>query len=160
VCGFLFFGCSLRLWKPKQKASANGRVKNHHRSLFRVYKGPGEIHRRLRPNPPRNSNSKVKRSFRSSNDSRTRNRRPRIAHPVALTPWQGKRHLRQVKRTPFRLYHDDRVIKGVPHYLNSYPFPLSLSLSLSLSLLPQGPGKGILRKGSFLVKETGPEPSY
>jgi hypothetical protein len=30
VCGFLFSGYSLRLRKPKQKASANGRVKNHH----------------------------------------------------------------------------------------------------------------------------------
>jgi hypothetical protein len=28
----------------------------------------------------------------------------------------------------------------------------------SFSLLPQGPGKGILRKGSFSTKETGPEP--
>jgi hypothetical protein len=52
---------SLRLWKQKQKASANGRVKNHHRPLFRVYKGPGEVHPKLRPNPSRNSNSKVKR---------------------------------------------------------------------------------------------------
>jgi hypothetical protein len=32
--------------------------------------------------------------------------------------------------------------------------------SLSLSLLPQGPGKGIFRKGSFSTKETCPEPSY
>jgi hypothetical protein len=30
----------------------------------------------------------------------------------------------------------------------------------SFSLLPQGPGKGILRKGSFSTKETGPEPPY
>jgi hypothetical protein len=29
-----------------------------------------------------------------------------------------------------------------------------------LSLLLQGPGKGILRKGSFSAKEAGPEPSY
>jgi hypothetical protein len=42
VCGFLFSGYSLRLRKPKQKATANGRIKNHHRPLFRVYKGPGE----------------------------------------------------------------------------------------------------------------------
>jgi hypothetical protein len=76
-CAVSFFsGYSLRLRKPKQKASANGRVKNHHRPLFRVYKGPGEIHPKLRPNPSRNSNSKVKRSFCSTNGSRTRNRRP------------------------------------------------------------------------------------
>jgi hypothetical protein len=74
VCGFLFSGYSLRLWKPKQKASTNGRVKNHHRPLFRVYKGPGKVHSKHRPNPPRNSNPEVKRSFRSSNNSRTRNR--------------------------------------------------------------------------------------
>jgi hypothetical protein len=44
VHGFLFFGYSLRLRKQKQEASANGRVKNHRRPLFRVYKGLGEIH--------------------------------------------------------------------------------------------------------------------
>jgi hypothetical protein len=76
VRGFLFSGYSLRLRKPKQKASANGRVKNHHPPLFEVYKGPGEIHPKLHPNPSRNSNSKVKRFFCSSNDTRTRNRRP------------------------------------------------------------------------------------
>jgi hypothetical protein len=63
VRGFLFSGYSLRLRKPKQKASANGRVKNHHRPLCRVYKGPGEIHPKLHPNPSQNSNSKVKRFF-------------------------------------------------------------------------------------------------
>jgi hypothetical protein len=36
---------------------------NHHRSLFRVYKGPGKTRSTLRPNPPRNSNSKAKRPF-------------------------------------------------------------------------------------------------
>jgi hypothetical protein len=76
VRGFLFSSYSLRLRKPKQKASANGRVKNHRWPLFRVYKGPGEIHPKLRPNPSLNSNSKVKRSFCSSNDSSTRNRCP------------------------------------------------------------------------------------
>jgi hypothetical protein len=63
VRGFLFPGYSLRLRKPKQKASANGRVKNHHRPLFWVYKGPSEIYSKLRPNSPRNSNSKVKHPF-------------------------------------------------------------------------------------------------
>jgi hypothetical protein len=41
---------------------------------------PGEIHPKLRSNPSRNSNSKVKRFFCSSNDSRTRNRCP-ANHP-------------------------------------------------------------------------------
>jgi hypothetical protein len=44
VRGFLFPGYSLRLRKPKQKASVNGRVKNRRRPLFWVYKGPGEIY--------------------------------------------------------------------------------------------------------------------
>jgi hypothetical protein len=54
---------------------------------------------------------------------------PRIARPVALTPRQGKRHLWQAKRASFHLRHDDRVKKGAPHCLNSYPFPLPFSLS-------------------------------
>jgi hypothetical protein len=63
VRGFLFSSYSLRLRKPKQKASTNGRVKNHRQPLFRVYKGPGEIHSKLCPNSPRNSNSTAKRPF-------------------------------------------------------------------------------------------------
>jgi hypothetical protein len=61
VCGFVFSGYPLRLRKPKQEASS--RVKNHRRSLLRVYKGPGEIRSTLRPNPPRNSDLKAKRPF-------------------------------------------------------------------------------------------------
>jgi hypothetical protein len=53
----------------------------------------------------------------------------RTARPVALTPRQGKRHLWQAKRASLHLHHDDRVKKGVPHRLNSYPFPLPLPLS-------------------------------
>jgi hypothetical protein len=63
VRGLLFPGYSLRLRKPKQKASASGRVKNHRRPLFWVYKGPVEIYSKLCPNSPRNSNSKVKHLF-------------------------------------------------------------------------------------------------
>jgi hypothetical protein len=74
VCGFLSSGYSLRL--RKQEASANDRVENHRRPRFRVYKGPSEDYSKLRPNPPRNSNSEGKRSFCSSNGQRTRNRRP------------------------------------------------------------------------------------
>jgi hypothetical protein len=54
---------------------------------------------------------------------------PRTTRPVALTPRQGKRHLWQVKWASFHLHHDDRVKKGAPHRLNSYPFLLPLSLS-------------------------------
>jgi hypothetical protein len=58
---FSFSGYSLRLRKPKQEASS--RIKNHHRTLFRVYKGTGKTRSTLHPNPPCNSNSKAKRSF-------------------------------------------------------------------------------------------------
>jgi hypothetical protein len=54
---------------------------------------------------------------------------PRIARPIALTPRQGKRRPWQAKQALFHLRHDDRVKKGAPHRLNSYPFPLPLSLS-------------------------------
>jgi hypothetical protein len=54
---------------------------------------------------------------------------PRTTRPIALTSQQGRRHLWQVKRAMFHLRHNDRVKKGVPHRLNSYPFPLPLSLS-------------------------------
>jgi hypothetical protein len=53
----------------------------------------------------------------------------RTTRPVALTPRQGKRHLWQAKQVSFHLCHDDRVKKGAPHRLNSYPFPLPLSIS-------------------------------
>jgi hypothetical protein len=51
VRGFLFSIYSLELRKQKQKASTDGGVKNHRRPLFRVYKGPGEIHPKLCSNP-------------------------------------------------------------------------------------------------------------
>jgi hypothetical protein len=109
VRSFLFSGYSLRLRRPKQKASANGRVKNHRWPLFRVYKGMGEIHSKLCPNPPRNSNSKAKCPFLQRLARATD--APQIACPVALTPRQGKRHLWQAKRASFHLRHDDRVKK-------------------------------------------------
>jgi hypothetical protein len=80
---------------------------------------------------------------------------PRTTRPVALTLRQGRRHLWQAKRATLHPRHDDRVKKGMPHRSISYPF-----FSSPFSLLLQGPGKGILRKGSFSAKEAGPEPSY
>jgi hypothetical protein len=80
---------------------------------------------------------------------------PRATRPVALTPRQDKRHLWQAKQATLHLLHNDRVKKGAPRHSISYPFPFS-----SFSLLQQGPGKGIFRKGSFFVKEAGPEPPY
>jgi hypothetical protein len=58
---FSFSSYSLGSQKPKQEASS--KVKNHHRSLFWVYKGPGKTRSTLRPNPPQNSNSRAKRPF-------------------------------------------------------------------------------------------------
>jgi hypothetical protein len=54
---------------------------------------------------------------------------PRTTRPVTLTSRQGRRHLWQAKRATFHLRHDNRVKKGAPHHLISYPFPLPLSLS-------------------------------
>jgi hypothetical protein len=53
----------------------------------------------------------------------------RTTRPVTLTLRQGRRHLWQEKRAMFHLRHDDRVKKGAPCRLNSYPFLLPLSLS-------------------------------
>jgi hypothetical protein len=80
---------------------------------------------------------------------------PPTTRPVASTLRQNRRHLWQEKRTTLHLRHNDCVKKGVPRCLNSYPF-----FSSPFSLLLQGPGKGILRKGSFSAKKAGPEPSY
>jgi hypothetical protein len=68
----------------------------------------------------------------------------RTTHPVTLTPRQGKRRLWQTKRATFHLRHDDRVKKGAPHRLNSYPFPLPLSLSLATGTEKEDISKGIL----------------
>jgi hypothetical protein len=123
---FSFSSYSLRLQKPKRKVSS--RVKNHHRSLFQIYKGPGETRSTLRPNPPRNSKLKgetpVLRMARACTTAA-----PRTTRPVALTLWQDRRHLWQAKRATLHLRHDDRVKKGAPRRSISYPFPLPLSLS-------------------------------
>jgi hypothetical protein len=79
----------------------------------------------------------------------------RTTRPTALTSRQGRRHLWQAKRATLHLRHNDRVKKGAPHRSNFVSFSSS-----TFSLLLQGPGKGILRKGSFSAKEAGPEPSY
>jgi hypothetical protein len=80
---------------------------------------------------------------------------PRIARPVALTLRQDRRHLWQVKQATLHLHHNDRVKKRCAMSFDFVSFSSSSS-----SLLLQGPGKGILQKGSFSAKEAGPEPSY
>jgi hypothetical protein len=58
---FPFSSYSLGLRKPKWEASS--RVKNYHRSLSRIYKGPGETRSTLRPNPLRDSKLKARCPF-------------------------------------------------------------------------------------------------
>jgi hypothetical protein len=123
---FSFSGYSLRLRKPKWEASS--RVKNHHRSLFRIYKGPGETRSTLRPNPPRDSKLKGETPVPRTARERT-TAAPRTTHPVALTLRQDRRHLWQAKQATLHLCHNDRVKKGAPRRSISYPFPLPLSLS-------------------------------
>jgi hypothetical protein len=80
---------------------------------------------------------------------------PRTARPVALTPRRDRRRLWQGKRATLRLRHNDRVKKGTPRHSISYPFLFPLSLSYN-----RDQERGIPRKGSFSVKETGSEPPY
>jgi hypothetical protein len=40
---------------------------------------------------------------------------PRTTRPVALTLWQGRRHLWQAKRATLHLRHDDHIKKVAPH---------------------------------------------
>jgi hypothetical protein len=79
---------------------------------------------------------------------------PRTTRPVALTSRQGRRHLWQAKRATFHLLHDDRVKKGAPHRLISYPFPLPLSLSCYRDR------KGDISKGILLREGSGPRAPY
>jgi hypothetical protein len=104
------------------------RVKNCHRSLFRIYKGLGETRSTLRPNLPRNS--KLKGETPVPRTARTRTTAaPRTTRPIALTLRQDRRHLWQAKQATLHLRHDDRVKKGTPRRSISYPFSLPLSLS-------------------------------
>jgi hypothetical protein len=75
---------------------------------------------------------------------------PRTTRPIALTLWQGRRHLWQAKRATLHLRHDDRVKKGVPRRSISYPFPLPLSLSCYRDR------EGDTPKGILLREQSGP----
>jgi hypothetical protein len=123
---FPFSGYSLRLRKPKWEASS--RVQNHHRSLSRIYKGPGETRSTLCPNPPRDSKLKGETLVPRTARART-TAAPRTTRPVALTLRQDRRHLWQAKQATLHLRHDDRV-KKVRHVVQIHiPFSLPLSLS-------------------------------
>jgi hypothetical protein len=79
----------------------------------------------------------------------------RTTRLVALTPRRDRRRLWQEKRATLRLLHNDPIKKGTPRHSISYPFPFPLSLSYN-----RDRERGIPRKGSFSVKEIGPEPPY
>jgi hypothetical protein len=79
----------------------------------------------------------------------------RTTRPVALTSRRDRQRLWQEKQATLRLRHNDRVKKGTPRHSISYPSPFPLSLSYN-----RDRERGIPRKGSFSVKETGPEPPY
>jgi hypothetical protein len=84
-----------------------------------------------------------KRFFRSSNDSRTRNRYLASRPSRRINSLAGHTSPLAGGRAPFRLRHDDRLKKGAPHCFEISPFFLS---SLSLSLSPQGSGKETFRR--------------
>jgi hypothetical protein len=79
---FPFSGYSLRLRKPKWEASS--RVKNCHRSLSRIYKGPGETRSTLHPNPPRDSKLKSKTPVPRTARTRTTAAPRTISYPFPL----------------------------------------------------------------------------
>jgi hypothetical protein len=142
----------LRLRKPKEEARSG--AKNRRQTLLRIYKDQGETRSTSRPDPPRDSKTKsetvVPRTARARATAA-----PRTARPIALTPRWDRRRLWRGKRATLRLRHNDRVKKGTSRHSISYPFPFPLSLSYN-----RDRERGIPRKGSFSVKETGSEPPY
>jgi hypothetical protein len=76
---------------------------------------------------------------------------PRNTRPVALTLWQGGRHLWQAKQATLHLRHDDRVKK---RYATLFNF-ISLFLFPFLSLATRT-GKGDTPKGILLRERSGP----
>jgi hypothetical protein len=80
---------------------------------------------------------------------------PRVARPVALTPWQDTRLLWQAggrRFTSIMMTASKKVCHTISKYLLS-SFPLSFSLSTGI-------GKGDISKEPLAAKEMGPEPSY
>jgi hypothetical protein len=73
----------------------------------------------------------AKRFSRSSTNSRTRNRYPASRPSDRINSLAGHTSPLADGRAPFRLCHDDRLKKGVPHCFEISPFFLS-SLFLSL----------------------------
>jgi hypothetical protein len=142
----------LRLRKPKKEARSG--AKNRRQTLPRVYKDQGETRSTFRPDPPWDSKTRSETAVPRTARARA-TAAPRTTCPVALTPRRDRRRLWQGKRATLRLRHNDHVKKGTPRHSILYPFPFPLSLSYN-----RDRERGIPRKGSFSVKETGPEPPY
>jgi hypothetical protein len=144
---FSFSGYSLRLRKPKQEAS--NRVKNHHRSLFRIYKGPGKTRSTLRSNPPRNSKleseTPVPRTARACTTAA-----PRTTRLVALTPQQAGDTFgrRSGRRFTSAIMTASKKVRHIIQFRILFLFPF-----LSLAT---GTGKGDTPKGILLCEGSGP----
>jgi hypothetical protein len=108
----------------------------------------------FRPDPPRDSKTQSETVVPRTARARATTA-PRTARPIALTPRRDRWRLWQEKRATLRLRHNDRVKKGTSRHSISYPFPSPLSLSYN-----RDRERGIPRKGSFSMKETGSEPPY
>ena len=104
------------------------------------------------PLPRREDDAPV---FRSSNGSRTRNGCPANHSSRRINSAAGQATPLAGERATLHLRHNDRVKERCAMSFNFVSFSSS-----SFSLLLQGPGKGILRNGSFSTKEAGPKPPY
>jgi hypothetical protein len=139
---FSFSGYSLRLRKPKREASS--RVKNHHQSPFRIYKGSGETRSTLRPNPPRNSKlegeTPVPRTVRARTTAA-----PPTTRLVALTLRQGRRSGR---RFTSAIMTASKKVRHIVQFCILFLFPF-----LSLAT---GTGKGDTPKGILLREGSRP----
>jgi hypothetical protein len=79
---------------------------------------------------------------------------PRVARPVALTPWQDTRLLWQAGGRRFASVMMT-ASKKVHHTISKY---LLSSFPLSFSLSPQGSGKGTFRRSPSQQKKRAPSP--
>jgi hypothetical protein len=121
---------------------------NHYQPLFRVYKGPGEIHPKLRPKLCE-FQTRWKNSFPIPRMTRARaTDTPRVARPVALTPWQDTRLLWQAGGRRFASVMMTASKRYATLFRNISFLPF-----LSLSLSPQGSGKGTFRRSPSQQKK-------
>ena len=129
-------------------------MKNRHRAPSRVYEGQGKT---VSSTPPGPDAGFEKREAAQPFLETARTRvaaAPPTTRPVALTPRRDTRRFWQEERATLHLRLNNRVRKGTPRRLISYPFLFS-SFSISCN---RDRERGIPRKGSFSAKEPGSEP--